>query len=101
MESHQQEMVERMTALLPAEAQQTSRNSILPRRGETFEVLYHLHFDNLCSDFREDLRFRFSLGFTALLNRFLSSGRRSKGYGEDTYEYDEPYRQHTSLLIAT
>ncbi len=83
MESHQQEMIERMTALLPVDRQQISRN-ILPRR-EGFEVLYHLHFDNLCSDFHEDLRFKFSLGFTALLNRFLRSGRR-KGL----QYYDDP-----------
>ena len=37
MESHQQEMIERMTALLPVERQQMSRN-ILPRR-EAFEVI--------------------------------------------------------------
>ena len=35
-------------------------------------MLYHLHFDNLCADFQEDIRFRFSLGFTALIQRFLS-----------------------------
>ena len=62
IESHEQEMIERMTALLPAERQQFSRN-ILPRR-ENFEVLYHLHFDNLCADFQEDIRFKFSLGFS-------------------------------------
>ena len=50
MESHQQEMIERMTSLLPVDRQQISRN-ILPRR-EAFEVLYHLHCDNLCSDFQ-------------------------------------------------
>ena len=60
IESHEQEMIERMTALLPSERQQFSRN-ILPRR-ESFEVLYHLHFDNLCADFQEDIRFKFSLG---------------------------------------
>jgi hypothetical protein len=45
-----QEMIERMTALLPAERQPLSRN-IVPRR-DNFEVLYHLHFDNLCADFQ-------------------------------------------------
>ena len=64
IESHEQEMIERMTALLPAERQQFSRN-ILPRR-ENFEVLYHLHFDNLCADFQEDIRFKFSLGFSGI-----------------------------------
>jgi len=73
VENHEQDMIGRMTTLLPAEKQQISRN-ILPRR-DTFEVLYHLHFDNLCADFQEDIRFRFSLGPTALLNRFMASGQ--------------------------
>ena len=47
VENHEQDMIGRMTTLLPAEKQQISRN-ILPRR-DTFEVLYHLHFDNLCA----------------------------------------------------
>merc|ERR1711899_9441 len=76
IESHEQEMIERMTALLPAERQQFSRN-ILPRR-ESFEVLYHLHFDNLCADFQEDIRFKFSLGFTALMKRFMTMGKKQK-----------------------
>ena len=76
IESHEQEMIERMTALLPSERQQFSRN-ILPRR-ESFEVLYHLHFDNLCADFQEDIRFKFSLGFTALLKKFMSLGNTKK-----------------------
>lgn len=46
---------------------QVSRN-ILPRR-EAFEVLYHLNCDNLCSDFVEDLSFKFSLGFNCLMQR--------------------------------
>ncbi|XP_040568065.1 transmembrane GTPase Marf [Lepeophtheirus salmonis] len=67
IEKHQQEMIDRMTRLLPKERQQFSRN-ILPRR-ETFEVLYHLNCENLCSDFQEDIRFRFSLGFKSLINK--------------------------------
>jgi len=76
IESHEQEMIERMTALLPSERQQFSRN-ILPRR-ESFEVLYHLHFDNLCADFQEDIRFKFSLGFTALMKKFMTMGKKQK-----------------------
>ena len=76
IESHELEMIERMTALLPSERQQFSKN-ILPRR-ESFEVLYHLHFDNLCADFQEDIRFKFSLGFTALMKRFMNMGKKQK-----------------------
>merc|ERR1712001_189084 len=70
VENHEQDMIGRMTTLLPAEKQQISRN-ILPRR-DTFEVLYHLHFDNLCADFQEDIRFKFSLGFSALMRKFMT-----------------------------
>jgi len=93
METQQKDMMERMTALLPLEKQTTraasdpsntrrgtyfgvSRN-ILPRR-EAFEVLYHLNCDNLCSDFQEDLSFKFSLGLTCLVNRFMAAGNAKK-----------------------
>lgn len=77
METQQKEMMDRMTALLPSEKQTVSRN-ILPRR-EAFEVLYHLNCDNLCSDFQEDLRFKFSLGFSCLMSRFMAAGQVKKG----------------------
>ena len=84
METQQKDMMERMTALLPLEKQTVSRN-ILPRR-ETFEVLYHLNCDNLCSDFQEDLGFKFSLGLNCLINRFMAAGsakkRQSYRHGE-------------------
>merc|ERR1719201_167246 len=101
-------MMDRMTALLPLEKQTPkpprskgspdtspspttraayyglSRN-ILPRR-ETFEVLYHLNCDNLCSDFQEDLGFKFSLALSCLINRFMAAGnakkRQSHRHGE-------------------
>lgn len=68
MESSQREMTERMASLLPENKKQMSLN-ILPRR-EPFEILYRLNCDNLCADFHEDLEFRFSWGFTAIINRF-------------------------------
>ena len=52
METQQKDMMERMT----------------------FEVLYHLNCDNLCSDFQEDLGFKFSLGLSCLINRFMAAG---------------------------
>lgn len=68
MESSQQEMTERMSSLLPDNKRQMYHN-ILPRR-EPFKILYRLNCDNLCADFHEDLEFRFSWGFTAIINRF-------------------------------
>merc|ERR1719383_1495177 len=79
MEVQQKEMMDRMTALLPLERQTVSRQ-ILPRR-EAFEVLYHLNCENLCSDFQEDLSFRFSLGFSSIIKRFLSSTQTKRRGG--------------------
>jgi len=79
MEVQQKEMMDRMTALLPSERQTVSRQ-ILPRR-EAFEVLYHLNCENLCSDFQEDLSFRFSLGFSSIIKKFLSSTQSKRRGG--------------------
>jgi len=83
METQQKDMMERMTALLPLEKQTVSRN-ILPRR-EAFEVLYHLNCDNLCSDFVEDLSFKFSLGFNCLMQRFMAAGQAKKRPGHASF----------------
>jgi mitofusin len=52
--------------------------------------LYHLHFDNLCADFQEDIRFRFSLGFTAMFQRFLTSAstlqKRNNSSGDSGFQ---------------
>jgi len=119
METQQKDMMERMTALLPTEKQTTrqseavasvaagdpspdkrdrfygvSRN-ILPRR-EAFEVLYHLNCDNLCSDFQEDLGFKFSLGFSCLMARFMAAGQTKKRNGHQSYNYQNIPRPMSS-----
>jgi len=94
METQQKDMMERMTALLPTEKQTVSRN-ILPRR-EAFEVLYHLNCDNLCSDFQEDLSFKFSLGFSCLMARFMAAGQAKKRNGHQSYNYQNIPRPMSS-----
>jgi len=94
METQQKDMMDRMTALLPTEKQTVSRN-ILPRR-EAFEVLYHLNCDNLCSDFQEDLSFKFSLGFSCLMARFMAAGQAKKRNGHQSYNYQNIPRPMSS-----
>merc|ERR1719342_2018970 len=94
METQQRDMMDRMTALLPLEKQTVSRN-ILPRR-EAFEVLYHLNCDNLCSDFQEDLSFKFSLGFSCLMARFMSGNGGKKRNGLHSHNYQSIPRQLSS-----
>ncbi|XP_029162784.1 transmembrane GTPase Marf isoform X2 [Nylanderia fulva] len=86
MENSQREMTERMASLLPEDKKQMSLN-FLPRR-EPFEILYRLNCDNLCADFHEDLEFRFSWGFTALINRF--AGKQSHRLAIANYPQEIP-----------
>nr|CAG4640638.1 EOG090X01A3 [Eulimnadia texana] len=72
MEASQKEMTERVTSLLPSDKKELTL-TLAPRR-EPFEVLYRLNCDNLCADFVEDIEFRFSLGITSLMQRFLGKG---------------------------
>jgi len=94
METQQKDMMDRMTALLPLEKQTVSRN-ILPRR-EAFEVLYHLNCDNLCSDFQEDLTFKFSLGFSCLMARFMSAGSGKRRNGHQSYNPGQAFPRQPS-----
>ncbi|KMQ89081.1 transmembrane gtpase marf-like protein [Lasius niger] len=87
MENSQREMTERMASLLPENKRQMSLN-ILPRR-EPFEILYRLNCDNLCADFHEDLEFRFSWGFTAIINRF--AGKQSHKLAIANYPQEVGY----------
>ncbi|KAL0131158.1 hypothetical protein PUN28_002611 [Cardiocondyla obscurior] len=86
MENSQREMTERMSGLLPENKKQMSLN-ILPRR-EPFEIFYRLNCDNLCADFHEDLEFRFSWGFTAIINRF--AGKQSHKLAIANYPQEIP-----------
>jgi mitofusin len=54
--------------LVESEDNKNKVNSTLPRAD--FMITYRLDCSNLCSDFREDISFHFSLGFTALMRRF-------------------------------
>lgn len=78
VESSQKEMIERMSALIPQEHRQQMLN-VLPRHN--FEVLYRLNCDSLCSDFQEDLEFRFSLGLVNLIRCFLGPAQAKKTFG--------------------
>ena len=74
--------LERIEALVKEDHRQQVKE-VLPTRD--FEVAYRLDCRNLCADFQEDIDFHFSLGITALMNRFLGPKTRKtvlRGYGE-------------------
>uniref|UniRef100_A0A0F7YZP5 Mitofusin 1 n=1 Tax=Micrurus fulvius TaxID=8637 RepID=A0A0F7YZP5_MICFL len=70
MHQSQQEIIENLQSLLPSEVQ-NKLHLLIPCRQ--FDLSYDLNCNTLCSDFQEDITFRFSLGWTALVSRFLGS----------------------------
>ncbi|XP_030678710.1 mitofusin-1-like [Nomascus leucogenys] len=64
----QQEIIENVKPLLPAGIQDTLHTLILCKK---FDLSYNLNCHKLCSDFQEDIVFRFSLGWSSLVHRFL------------------------------
>lgn len=49
-----------------------SGNSVGSSSNSPFEVFYRLNCDSLCSDFQEDLEFRFSLGLISMIKKFMN-----------------------------
>ncbi|ETE67972.1 Zinc finger protein, partial [Ophiophagus hannah] len=66
MHQSQQEIIENLQSLLPSEVQ-NKLHLLIPCRQ--FDLSYDLNCNTLCSDFQEDITFRFSLGWTALVWR--------------------------------
>ncbi|KAJ7993490.1 hypothetical protein DPEC_G00272960 [Dallia pectoralis] len=68
VQTSQRHMIESMQPLLPS-AIQNQIQILVPSRK--FDLSYDLNCASLCSDFQESIEFQFSLGWTALVNRFL------------------------------
>jgi mitofusin len=64
----QKEIRAKVLDLVESQENRKMINSTLPRSD--FMINFRLDCSNLCSDFREDISFHFSLGFTALMRRF-------------------------------
>uniref|UniRef100_A0A8C9WXB5 Mitofusin 1b n=1 Tax=Sander lucioperca TaxID=283035 RepID=A0A8C9WXB5_SANLU len=75
VQSSQSYMMESMLPLLPSTAQ-SQVHMLVPSRK--FDLSYDLNCTTLCSDFQENIEFNFSLGWTALVHRFLGSVNAQK-----------------------
>lgn len=60
--------LENLKPLLPAGIQ-NKLHTLVPCKK--FDLSYDLNCHKLCSDFQEDIVFRFSLGWSSLVHRFL------------------------------
>ncbi|KAK7889460.1 hypothetical protein WMY93_025020 [Mugilogobius chulae] len=70
VQSCQSYMMESMLPLLPSSIQ-GQINMLVPSRK--FDLSYDLNCATICCDFQENIEFQFSLGWTALVHRFLGS----------------------------
>ncbi|XP_061681900.1 mitofusin-1b [Syngnathoides biaculeatus] len=70
VQSIQRFMTESMFPLLPS-VSQNQIHVLVPNRK--LDLSYDLNCASLCNDFQEDIEFRFSFGWTALVHRFLGS----------------------------
>uniref|UniRef100_A0A674BEQ8 Mitofusin 1b n=1 Tax=Salmo trutta TaxID=8032 RepID=A0A674BEQ8_SALTR len=68
VQSSQRDMIGSLQPLLPP-AVQSQIQTLVPSRN--FDLSYNLNCATLCSDFQENIEFQFSMGWTALVNRFL------------------------------
>ncbi|KAM6954055.1 mitofusin-1 [Aplochiton taeniatus] len=76
VQSSQNNMIERVRPLLPYAVQE---NFHLNLQGRKFDLTYDLNLASLCEHFQENIEFQFSLGWTALVSRFIgpSSAKRA------------------------
>ncbi|XP_055319688.1 transmembrane GTPase Marf isoform X2 [Sitodiplosis mosellana] len=93
IETAQREMTERMHSLIPTESIKQQSKQILART-QPFEMFYTLNCQNLCSDFHEDLEFKFSWGITAMIQRFTGKAKKQQNKGAIMYN-----RQNSTASI--
>ncbi|XP_028259140.1 mitofusin-1-like [Parambassis ranga] len=75
VQSSQKYMIETMLPLLPSTVQ-SQIHMLVPSRK--FDLSYDLNCATICSDFQENIEFQFSLGWTALVHRYLGSVNAQK-----------------------
>ncbi|XP_071200673.1 mitofusin-1-like isoform X3 [Salvelinus alpinus] len=77
VQSSQRDMIESLQPLLPP-AVQSQIQMLVPSRK--FDLSYNLNCATLCSDFQENIEFQFSMGWTALVNRFLGPTNAKRAF---------------------
>jgi mitofusin 2 len=91
------EIKERVKSVLANEERKGNVDTIVPRSD--FAVSYRLDCSNLCSDFREDIQFKFSLGLSSLWQRFVQNQTVSMTTAQYTNELSSS--SSSSLLNST
>uniref|UniRef100_A0A3Q2ZUN7 Mitofusin-1-like n=2 Tax=Kryptolebias marmoratus TaxID=37003 RepID=A0A3Q2ZUN7_KRYMA len=90
-------MIDSVRPLLSLSVQQQ-----LSAPSSSFDMTYDLGLDAVCADFKENIDFQFSLGWTALVTRFIgaANARRALG-GERRLKDGSTFRDEMVVSIAT
>lgn len=75
VQSSQQEMIQKVAALLPADDKKSQYIEFNVKPRESFEILFKLNCESICSDFQEDLEFRFSFGILTMFLNFMGTSK--------------------------
>ncbi|XP_071379196.1 mitofusin-1 [Centroberyx affinis] len=98
IQDNQNHMIESVRPLLSLAVQEQFG---LP--STKFELTYDLNLAALCADFQEDIEFRFSLGWTALVTRFIgpANAKRALTSGDPRIQEVSSFRDEMVVSIAT
>ncbi|GIY67568.1 transmembrane GTPase Marf [Caerostris darwini] len=77
-ENAEKNMIDKMTSLIPPNHRAKATTAL---QCENFEVHFHFNCENLCSDFQENLEFKFSLGLINIAKCFLGPNKAKKIFG--------------------
>ncbi|CAM4751234.1 unnamed protein product [Rotaria magnacalcarata] len=99
LNSVHREIQDRVKSVLSNSERKILVDSIVPRSD--FNVSYRLDCSNLCSDFREDIEFKFSLGFSCLWQRYVQNQKESLTGSKRINELSSPSLLHSTNDLLT
>ncbi|XP_015254289.1 PREDICTED: mitofusin-1-like [Cyprinodon variegatus] len=94
----QKHMIDSVRPLVSLSVQQQ-----LSTPSSSFEMTYDLTLAALCADFRENIDFQFSLGWTALVTRFIgaTNAKRALSGGERGLKEGPAFKDEVLVSVAT
>ncbi|KAM9844957.1 mitofusin-1 [Aulostomus maculatus] len=67
----------------------------------SFELTYDLELTALCADFRENIEFQFSLGWTSLVTRFIGANNAKRALSDAGQQEGSGFKDQMMVSIAT
>ncbi|XP_042284170.1 mitofusin-1 isoform X4 [Thunnus maccoyii] len=94
----QRHMIDSVRPLLSLSVQEQ-----LSAPSSSFEMTYDLSLATLCADFRENIEFQFSLGWTALVTRFIgaANAKRALSSADPRLQEGSSFKDEMVVSIAT